>query len=34
LNDLAAWLPCLAEREEIPVRIVSGLFDEFAPSGG
>jgi hypothetical protein len=34
LNDLAAWLPCLAEREEISVRIVSGLFDEFAPSGG
>jgi hypothetical protein len=32
LNDLAAWLPCLAEREEISVRIVSGLFDEFAPT--
>jgi len=34
LNGLAARLPCLAEREEISVRIVSGLFDEFAPSGG
>jgi hypothetical protein len=34
LNDLAAWLPYVAEREEIPVRIVSGLFDEFPPRGG
>jgi hypothetical protein len=34
LNDLAARLPCLAERQEISVRVVSGLFGEFAPSGG
>ena len=34
LNDLAARLKCLAERKEISVRVVSGLFDEFAPSGG
>jgi hypothetical protein len=34
LNDLAARLTCLAERKEISVRVVSGLFDEFAPSGG
>jgi hypothetical protein len=34
LNDLAARLTGLAERKEISVRVVSGLFDEFAPSGG
>src|SRR4029077_3295191 len=33
LNDLAARLPRLAERQEISVRVVSGLFGEFAPSG-
>jgi hypothetical protein len=33
LNDLAARLPSLAERQEISVRVVSGLFGEFAPSG-
>jgi hypothetical protein len=32
-NDLAARLPSLAERQEITVRVVSGLFGEFAPSG-
>ena len=33
LNDLAARLPSLAERQEISVRVVSGLFGEFAASG-
>jgi hypothetical protein len=33
VNDLAARLPRLAERQEISVRVVSGLFGEFAPSG-
>jgi hypothetical protein len=34
LHDLAACLPCLAERKEFSVRIVSGLFDEFARASG
>jgi hypothetical protein len=34
LNDLAARLPCLAERQEISVRVVSRLFGEFAASCG
>jgi hypothetical protein len=34
LNDFAARLPRLAEREEIPERLVSGLFHEFAACGG
>src|ERR1700733_8171212 len=33
LNDLAARLPSLAERQEISVRVASSLFGEFAPSG-
>ena len=33
LNDLAARLPSLAERQEISVRVVSGIFGEFAASG-
>jgi hypothetical protein len=33
MNDLSAWLPRLPERQEISVRVVSGLFGEFAPSG-
>jgi hypothetical protein len=33
LNDLSARLPRLAEWQEISVRVVSGLFGEFAPSG-
>jgi hypothetical protein len=33
MNDLSARLPRLPERQEISVRIVSGLFGEFAPSG-
>jgi hypothetical protein len=34
LNDLAAQLSRLAERQEISLRVVSSLFGEFAPSGG
>jgi hypothetical protein len=34
LNDLAARLSRLAELQEISLRVVSGLFGEFAPSGG
>src|ERR1700722_9031211 len=30
LNDLAARLPSLAERQEISVRVVSGIFGEVA----
>jgi hypothetical protein len=33
LNDLAARLPRLAERPEVSVRVLPGLFGEFAPSG-
>jgi hypothetical protein len=33
LNDLAARLPRLAERQEISARVVSGLLRKFAPSG-